>query len=451
MSWFKRKGKGAGPNLAAAEKIDAEKTEREAVKKKPRQIKSIFENDKFLRVLSVLLAVFIWYFVFLSDDSEYRENVYNIPISIKTEGTATGQLGLEVIEGEGQTVDIAVEGRNMVIGDLKNTGFTATASLSAVTSAGTYELPVEVVSTAYSNIQIVSKYPSKIQVKFDKIVTKTFPVQADVTGVEIADGYLTEASYASPASITVTGPEQEVLAIDKVTASAELTEPLTKTADITSPVALLDKNGNVITGGHLTLDYDETEITIPVKKKKVLNLTFGFINAPSGLVVDNLNYEMSATQIEVAGNEDIIDKLTEINLGYVNMKSLVPGETLTFNVELPSGLLNIQNLTTVSVEFPDENTDTKTFNVSNIQILNKPSDYKVTVSTKRIPSVKIVGDKNILDKLSADSIVAEIDLSSVEIQKGEQTLPVSINIPGYDLVWAVGDYSAILNITDSTS
>ena len=63
----------------------------------------------------------------------------------------------------------------------------------------------------------------------------------------------------------------------------------------------------------------------------------------------------------------------------------------------------------------------------------------------------MIGPQTIVESLLAGDIVATIDLKeSSSIDSGQVELPVKISIPKKGLVWAVGDYKAIVLIQEIT-
>ena len=68
--------------------------------------------------------------------------------------------------------------------------------------------------------------------------------------------------------------------------------------------------------------------------------------------------------------------------------------------------------------------------------------------TTALNNVRMVGDKETIEKLLATEIVIEIDLSDSEIQTGQYQRPVRIYAPNKGFVWAVGDYSAVISVKE---
>ena len=104
----------------------------------------LFDNNLFVKVLSVVIAVISWFLVavFVSEDA--RVTIYNVPVTIDMENSSAQLLGLEPVEGNEQTVNVTVQGKRYQVGALTADSFEVVALPSAVTSAGTYELEVTV-------------------------------------------------------------------------------------------------------------------------------------------------------------------------------------------------------------------------------------------------------------------------------------------------------------------
>ena len=64
-----------------------------------------------------------------------------------------------------------------------------------------------------------------------------------------------------------------------------------------------------------------------------------------------MKYQLSKQTIEVAGPESLIDKMSELNVGYINLEALGDDVEYDFDITLPSSFINIENVTSVSVTF----------------------------------------------------------------------------------------------------
>ena len=70
-----------------------------------------------------------------------------------------------------------------------------------------------------------------------------------------------------------------------------------------------------------------------------------------------------------------------------------------------------------------------TLNISNIRLVNVPSNYDMEILSSLVSGVELYGPKDEIEELSADSVVAQIDCQSISLTVGQQTIPVTIQIP----------------------
>ena len=287
--------------------------------------------------------------------------------------------------------------------------------------------------------------------KFDSLQTLTLDIRARLTGYSVPeDEYLIRDVTVSPRSVELTGPAEEIERISQCIVEEEINEELTSSYTTTLPLKFLDADGNELQLEYTTSDITEARVTLPILKKKEVPVTLSFINVPEGFPVNQLDFTISNETIEVAGPESNIDQYREISLGQIDIRT--PGSQqhlLSFSVELPTGYVNTQNIQSVLVQFDSTGMVEKNFNVTNIVVENVPLNYEVEVTTEQINDVRVIGPQSIVNGLVAGDIVATIDLSeSSSIASGQIELPVKITIPNKGLVWASGNYRAIISIQE---
>ncbi len=116
-------------------------------------------------------------------------------------------------------------------------------------------------------------------------------------------------------------------------------------------------------------------------------------------------------------------------------------------MELPDGIVSQDGITTVTLTFDTTNMASTTLNISNIRVINVPSDMEVDVLTSRISGVTLYGPADEIEELSAENVQAQVDCQSISVTAGQQTLPVTIQIPSSSRIFAVGSYTVQCAIT----
>ena len=410
--------------------------------------KKLFSNDRVVFVLSLLMAVICWFVVALTVDTETNVVIEDVPVNLVSQSSVLTSLELHAIDADDITVDVQIRGERLVVGSVEKSDIRIITDLSRVSGPGTIEIPLTAVNNTNQDFEIITVSPATLTVKFDRLLTKSIPVTANITGLSVGDDYVVETETVSPATVTISGPENEVAKISSCVANIEVNDKLETPTSLQSPIVMLDREGNAVESEFITMDATEAEVVIPIKKIEVLPLVVDFINVPTGFPMEELSYTLSNSSITVAGIPEVLSRYSEISLGHIDMKTLDFSENYTFNVTLPTGFTNVDHLQTVEVLFDETNLEEGLFTINNFTIKNRPSNYDVQVTTTRLTNVRILGDKNILASLTSDDIVAEIDLSDRNIQAGQFSVPIKIYMPTKGFVWAVGEYSVIINVKE---
>lgn len=413
---------------------------------------SIFDNRIFLIVVSLVMAFLAWLFVSMDSHDTKGKTIEGVTIDMQDVDESINKLGLSMISTEQPKVSVKVEGVIYDIGNLKASDIVVYPDISKVTTAGVHTVTLRgEIRDGNKNITVQEISPSSVQIKFDSLQTKTLNIKAQLSGYSApVEDYLIRDVSVTPINVEITGPAEDISRVSQCVVQKDINEELTSTYNETLPLKFLDADGNELDLKYITSNVTEARVTIPILKKKVVPVSLDYLNVPDGFPVNRLKFNISNEKIEVAGPTEVIDKYKEISLGQIDIKSLDIGEVESFEVKLPTGFVNTQNIQNVLVQFDSEGMVKKGFNIENIVIQNVPLNYHAQATTSEINNVQIVGPKEIVDSLLAGDIVATVDLNeSSSITSGQIELPVKISVPKKGLVWAVGDYKAIVLIQDA--
>ena len=410
---------------------------------------SLWQNNTFFKVISVVIACIIWVVVAMNMKTDIPREIKEVPVTMDNQTSFITRMGLTIIGDESLFVDVTIEGQRLVVGSIKPEDIAVSVDLSSVNGAGNFSLPLVAEHVSGKDFAISSISPSTVNLKFDRMVTKKFNVDVKMEGLVVPEeGYLMEEAVVSPTQVSVTGPDTDIAKIAKCVVSVDHEGSLTKTTAFTSDIVLLDKDGNKIETSGLTMDVKQAEVTVPILKTVDLPVKVEFLNAPTNLDLEELEYAVSNETVTVAGPVDEIDKYSEIILGYIDFKALDLESNFTFDVELPENFINVAHTETVTVTFDWTDMVAKEFTVTNLSLVNVPSDYDARLLTDRVTKVKIIGPAQVLETMTADDLVGQIDLSKRSVETGQFKTAVTISAPSKNLVWAVGDYTAVVVISE---
>lgn len=420
--------------------------------KKKRNIGNLLDNKKFVIILSLIIAIITWTVIAVTVNPDQSVTIENIPVTISLDKSAAKEQGLDVIWGDDATVSVLVRGRRYKVGALTAANFQAVADVSNVTSAGEYDLNVSVTKVSDDpDYEIVSNQSLTIRARFDHVVSQEFPLYAQANGISAQDGFILDNVYATTDSVTLTGPQSDIERVASVAVVSDRNETISQSMTIDGELVMYDADGNAVDLPYVSYEPTKLQLTVSVSMHKTIPLTIRFNNIPDGLSEDTLKYTITPSTVEVAGSSEAISNVAEINLGFVDFRNIDVGSSFTFNIGLPAGFTNVQNVTTATVKFETDDYVSKTFTVNEVNTVNPPDGYSVQVDTQSL-NVKIVGTAAVMESLTAQDIVAAVDFAEVTVSSGQFRAPIKITIPGQsEPCWAVGEYEALVTATPNGS
>lgn len=401
-------------------------------------LSSLLKSNKFILLVSFVAAVTIWITV-----SPNREVTFGMTANIDTKNTTAESLGLEVIDGLEQHIDITVSGKWYVISELTDKDIRLTYSLSDVTKAGEYEIALSAVkATQNSDYEIVRISPERVKVSFDYIYTRSFEIQVSAPNIKAKEGLILETPVADGSSIIqISGPRSVVERIDHVSATVDDRATLDSSASYTVPLKIFNKNGKEESLDGLTVPFTEVNVTVPVSKSKQVPLKIDFANAPAYYQSNPLNYTLSVSSLNVIGSPEIIDSLEVISVGTVDFSNLSPtSNTFAFDLKLPSGVRMIDDIKSVTATVDVSAIAQKTVEITSIRVVNSPAGTSTTPVTVR-RSVAVAGPRAVISAVSGADLYLECDMSGYTasgVVKGEFVADAALKSDKYNNIWSVG-------------
>lgn len=424
-------------------------------KKTPRK-KKFFQYRQFLYILALLAAILVWFTVNVYISPNTQQRITNIPVNLNEDSANLSQYGLVAIGWNAKkTVSIQVSGDRMEIAKLTPDDFTAEVNLSKVTDEGMYTLPITVaLKDDSSGVEINAQTltPQTVDVHFEKLGKKKLDLTFDDSEITVPDDFVKGTVTITPTSINITGGQDE---LDNVVSAKVVVDDvptnLKESTTLNGKVVLYDSSGNEIniTDQSLTIDKDVATVNIPVSLVKELPLKVTYSNVPTDFPIDALNLELSQSTIRIAGPEKTVSLLTEITIGPVDLTKLGPDSTITIPIDsLPTDCKDIDEVNEVTGSLVMDNLVTTQLTASSITVINTPVGYDVTVRATSVKNITVVGNQEVLDTLSGDSLYAVIDLGDRTVTEGQMTVPIKITVPNMTSpVWVIYDETPTTVIT----
>ena len=406
----------------------------------------MMEHIRESKWLNILMSVLLY--VRAELDPSQTSWFYHVPVEI-TGSTVLTRQGLTVANLSQSTVDLRIEGPASVLDSLSRSrkDLSVTLDVSKCTE-GENKLvytPNWPVNIKTDSIVTIDRDPETITVTVEKLYTSSFNVEFQLKGT-VADGYQDGTPAINPETVVVSGPAEQVSRVKKVVAVLE-TEDLDQRFAGDLPLILLDENGEQITDAEVTLDSPTAYVVLPVVVVKDIPLTVNF-QPGGGATIDDITYEINPKSLMVSGAESDMESLSEISLGSVDLSKVVGTNTFTFPIDLDASLENVTGSTSATVTVTVNGLDTRSFDLDNIQMVNIPNGYQVTLATQ-VRTVKVRGKQEDLNNIDASQLSIVADLSDVDFT-GLYSVPASkvkVYLNADSSVGVIGDYTVVVNVS----
>lgn len=306
-------------------------------------MKKRLTHNLWLKVLSLGIAIVVWFVIINSEDPIGSREFKNVPVTLLNENQVQErEKVLEVLDGD--TVDVVVEGRRSQLDLLTESDIVATADLLEVSFMDTVLIKATVPN--YPDVTVMNNGENVMKLLFDDYVTKRFSFQVDTIGEPMA-GYYVGDALPSPNIIQISGAKTVLDKIKEVVLEVDVSGRSVDFTTTTIPV-VYDMNGDKISSSKLNLQVDSDAVTVNVpilasKEMKVRVTTVGEVPEGYELLTENIAFQPES--IRVAGSKEDLEKLGY----YLTLEVDVTGQTGTIEKNIPISTVLDDALTSLRV------------------------------------------------------------------------------------------------------
>lgn len=406
-------------------------------------------NDKFVMFFSVILAFGIWLNVSLTSQETRSIAVTDIPITMPELGNDLKFFGVD-----GQTAEVRISGNSLVVASITSSDMYITASdTSAITEPGTYTVNLVPKKGSIKNDYNFDSTvrPSSIEVYVDRYAEKEISITDKIDVSSVGDDNYAATTTLAKQTVTVKGAESIINSIAEADAEYSFTDPITETQTVEADIVLRDAAGNQIPLNYITLDSTTVSATVPILTIKTVNIVPNIVNTPDSFVYDSNCINVEPSSIQIAVPRDVTDDVSFISTSEIDISKISPTDNkINVELDIPSGIRNLNQVTSVDVTFDSSQLTTKKIRLKSFNVINESENRKTSVSTKSI-DISIVGLKNQLSSLTAENITAVVDMSTKVSFSGYGSVTLKININSkFPFCWAYGDYEVDVNVEDTS-
>jgi YbbR domain-containing protein len=372
-------------------------------------MKKFFNALLNIKVLSVIFAIALWYYVIgiqgPSIDKTFT-TVPVIPINVASDSFVVNSIN---------TVSVTAEGPSKIILGLKDTDFSAIVDLTGK-KFGDYYLPVEVHSPL-SNISVKSTTPDNVKVTIEKVATLTLPVTCEL--MNVPNNFLPAVPVVSPATVNIVGPESSLSNIAKVYVTVDLSTITDKTT-LNLPVKIETKDGSEPSN----LYVNPSSCIVAISKAILnANITVPIIPTVAGVPLSGFGLKsvlVNPLTITISGDYSKISALQSISTAPIDISRFTQPTSIDVNIVIPDGTKSTISKCTVKIDIEP----LKTVQIK-VPLTILHDDTKSATSTTDSVELTITGIADIVNSINPQVITASVNATHLDI--GTYTLPIAIN------------------------
>ena len=391
-----------------------------------RKFENLLSRNNTLLFVSLFLAIVIFIvidqkiIVFTDNAAEVLKNQ---PV------TAVYNEEAYVVEGLPETVDITLIGSKTDLYIAKqSSSHDVTVDLNGL-KPGTHKVSIEYNQNVGKIDYMVN--PSTATVIIYQKVSETRTISYDILNQDKLDSKLVIDSVGySTDKVVIKGAEHQLKNVSSVKALVDINNLVTQNAGTVSlkDVALkaYDNEGNVVDVEMVPSKIDvDVNISSPSKEVPIKVIPNGEVSF--GLAIDSI--DVNETKVTVYGDESILDDLKYIPV-QIDVSDLKENREYKLELSKPVGVRSMSvNNVTVTVKL--SSVSNKTLDNIGIEPRNLADNLKVQAldASSSLVSVTLTGVSSVVDTITADDVIAYIDLDGYVAG----TYEVDVQVEGTDV------------------
>lgn len=384
-------------------------------------LSKILESDSFLKVISVLIGILIWFLV-LDNQNPLIERTISVPLRSNPEVLDASNIRL-VSSNIPTNVDVVIKGRKERLDKVTANDFEAFLDFSEIQDTSVTELRIDLPRyTGDQDIIVADVNPKVVKIKLENIVRREFPVRVRWNG-ELPEGYEVVNVKLNPSTVILQDLESVMNSVDSVVVSIDAEQAL-KDDTISKRIEVYNNSGKLIS----SLD-GSVQVTVSYDIAKTVPVATSLTGEPRNdyYVQD---YTISQDTVTITGNYDVLNEIESIEAEPLNVDGVSEPFQKELMLVLPENvqLYNSQPFITANVNVKKYSHKVVTIPKSSITIfggdVTGQTNYRI-MEDEITFSVK--GPSEILNTLDVKSIKGFVDVSGTA--EGVRPVIVRISLP----------------------
>ncbi len=418
-----------------------------------------WRNNLLLKIISVVIAIVIWYVVVDANDPVI-ESSFSVRVSVTNDSYIANGKQSYRIDDNYKTVAVYLKGNRSKLKNITADDITVTADLTQIVDfeRDPVMVPLQASCPGF-NVTDITLSRTTIPIVIENIASKEFPVTVSTGDSKPGSDYEVGVLKPDPEQVIISGPESIVNDIESVVAQIDVTG-ITRDAEKEASLVLYDKNGDEISqeviADDLKFDGGVPNITVFVdlwKKQSGVEFEVNY----SGEPMDGYHVTAVSTtpdSVTVVGTDEALKELRENGNVLSIPAELISVEgastDITQEIEIAEFLPDdmrlgesIADTMTVYLNVLSDESREFTLDVDSIELQNMAPGLAVSYDQTEV-MVRVSGMYSTVEAMTVDDIKASMDLSGLGI--GDYTLPVQLILP--DGVMKLGEIELSVHLVE---
>ena len=390
-----------------------------------------------LKLLSVFLAVCLWFVIIsLADPSDSR-TIYNIPVKLLHEDLLTQAGKSYTVEGGAEpTVNVRVTARGSLTRELKTSDFTATANIEEMIDVNG-AVPIKV-SCSHPNISDsqITPVTSSVTIKYESIVSKSFSVNVETPDTP-PEGYFVGKLVPTPQRVTVTAPSSVLDRIGSVVAEVDVSQ-MTESGQVAAPLQYFTNTGEELRLENYKdtrVSTSSTVINVEIQTMKTVTVVL------SQAALDEINsqvpegyrytgYSVQPPSIQVKGLKTRLANLSvlTVSAGSLDLRDATDDKEFDVDINrfLPEGIELMEGAESLfKVTVNVDELVIREYTVRGVRLIGEENGYRYEYNPN--VTVRIRGLEADFQGFDPSTISLTVDLTDYARAPGKYYLPVEVH------------------------
>ena len=409
------------------------------------------KNKIWSALLSLTIAFTLWYYVITVVSPGSVDTVYDIPVVFEGETVLSEDRGMMITsESINVQVDLKLSGNRTDLAKVNKGNITLKIDLTKVYDPGEHELTYDIIfpgDVPNGALTVESKYPETIKLTVEKRVKKPVDVRVNFAG-SVPEGYMAdmENRELDYPVVYISGPASVVNLVDHARIDVDLTDRVESISE-SFRFTLCDAEDNPVDVAMITTDVAEVHLNMRIFRFKqvplMLQLTYG-----GGAWEDTVDIQIEPQQISISGGEAVLEDVEFIQLGSVDLSTMLEDQEITYPIVLPEGTTNLSERTEAVVTVKFLNLTIRELELSDITAINVPEGMEAEL-LNQVLKVRFRGPAQLMENLKPEHIAVTVDFAGK--MPGSFTIKPTIKMKGdaFSKVGAVGTYSVSATLREA--